>query len=106
MVAKELATPDDVTPYQFFTLALCVWALLVLGVSSFFRLSESTRTILSYADNFVCVLFFIDFVVSLVRAPNKAKYLIAWGWIDLLSSIPTVDSLRWGRAARLMRILR
>ena len=29
-----------------------------------------------------------------------------WGWIDLLSSIPTVDTLRWGRAGRMMRIIR
>jgi voltage-gated potassium channel len=97
---------QDVTPYQLFTLSLCAWALLVLAAGSFFRLGESTRTILSYADNVVCALFFVDFVISFVRAPNKLRYLSTWGWIDLLSSIPTVDSLRWGRAARLMRILR
>ena len=31
---------------------------------------------------------------------------IRWGWIDLLSSIPTIDFLRAGRALRLIRLLR
>ena len=29
-----------------------------------------------------------------------------WGWLDLLSSIPMVDALRWGRLARVLRIIR
>jgi voltage-gated potassium channel len=96
----------DVTPYQFFMLCLCIWALLALGTSSFFELSESTEKILIYADYVVCLLFFFDFLHSLYTAPNKVRYLTSWGWIDLLSSIPITGSLRWGRAARVMRILR
>jgi voltage-gated potassium channel len=87
-------------------LALCLWALLTLGASSFISLSESTRTILLYADNTVCLIFLLDFAYSLYRAPNKLRYLTTWGWIDLLSSIPAVGGLRWGRIARVMRILR
>jgi voltage-gated potassium channel len=29
-----------------------------------------------------------------------------WGWIDLLSSIPVVDPLRWGRLVRVVRVIR
>ncbi len=29
-----------------------------------------------------------------------------WGWIDLLSSIPMVDALRYGRIVRVVRVLR
>jgi len=29
-----------------------------------------------------------------------------WGWIDLISSIPTIDILRWGRLVRIFKILR
>lgn len=96
----------DVTPYQMFMLTLCVWALAVLAAGTFLKLSESTRAILVYADNVVCVLFLLDFLLSFYHAPRKLKYLASWGWIDLLSSIPTLDAFRWGRAARLMRILR
>ena len=33
-------------------------------------------------------------------------YLLKWGWIDLLSSIPLIPPLRVGRLARIVRILR
>lgn len=94
------------TPYQLFMLVLCVWALAVLAVGTFVNWSDSTKAILNYADNAVCVVFFMDFVVTLHRTPRKAHYLLTWGWVDLLSSIPMIDALRWGRAARLMRLLR
>jgi voltage-gated potassium channel len=100
------AAGDAITPYQLFALALCLWALLALGATSFLKLSETTREILQFTDTAVCAIFFFDFLNSLIRAERRWHYLATWGWIDLLSSIPVVDSLRWGRAARLMRILR
>jgi len=40
-------------------------------------------------------------------ASQKAsRYLFTWGLIDLASSIPSVDILRLGRAARIVRIFR
>lgn len=95
-----------ITPYQLFMLALCVWAILSLSAGVVFSLEDGTQTILDYADNAVCALFFLDFLSSLYHAPRRWIYLASWGWIDLLSSIPTVDALRWGRTARLVRILR
>jgi len=96
----------DAGPYQLFMLTLCVWALLLLGTGTFVHWSDSTRTILTYADDVVCGPFFLDFLITLARAKHKRRYLATWGWIDLLSSIPTVDAFRWGRTARVMRILR
>ena len=93
-------------PYQIFMLLFCLYALIVLAADSFFSIDQSTRTILDSADNAVCALFFLDFLISFVRAPNKWKYLATWGWIDLASSIPMIDTLRWGRAARVLRIFR
>ena len=87
-------------------LVLCAWALLLLGVTAFVRPTASTRAILSYADNVICALFLADFLNSLFRADDKWRYLRTWGWVDLLSRIPTIDALRLGRAARVMRILR
>jgi len=106
VAAKTRASTGEVGPYQLFMLALCLWALMTLTAGTFFRLDPETQTILDYADTAVCALFFIDFLNTFVRAPNKTRYFLTWGWIDLLSSIPTVGSLRWGRAARAMRILR
>jgi voltage-gated potassium channel len=92
--------------YQMFMLFLCVYALLNFLASLLFPLTENMKTVLQYADTAVCVVFFVDFVLSLRRAPNKWRYLYTWGWIDLLSSVPAVSGLRIGRLARVLRILR
>jgi voltage-gated potassium channel len=92
--------------YQVFMLVLCVYALGVLAVQTTVKMAPETASILDYADYAVCAMFFTDFVVSLVRAPNRWRYLATWGWLDLLSSIPTVDVARWGRAARVLRVFR
>lgn len=92
--------------YQLFMLALCIYALLALAVERFVPLSEDIRQLIEYADFGVCFLFFIDFLVSLATAPNRWRYFLTWGWVDLLSSIPTAGALRVGRAVRVMRIFR
>jgi voltage-gated potassium channel len=104
--SSTLPGAQRIAPYQLFMLALCLWAILSLGATTVWQIDRETQTVLDYADNVVCGLFLIDFLISLYRAPRKWVYLASWGWIDLLSSIPTLDSLRWGRAARLMRALR
>jgi voltage-gated potassium channel len=96
----------DVSPYQLFMLALCLFAISLLGVETLAAVDEPTRQILEYVDNTVCVLFLVDFVYTFSRAPNKLRYMVTWGWIDLLSSIPAINAFRLGRAARLLRILR
>lgn len=100
------STVPNPQPYQLFMLLLCLFALGILIAQSFFSLEPTTRSIFDYADNFVCIIFLIDFVVSLFRAPKKWTYFFTWGWIDLASSIPMFDPLRWGRVARITRIFR
>jgi voltage-gated potassium channel len=93
-------------PYQLFMLALSLFALTLLGADTVLPVSDETGAILQYADTAVCVLFLLDFIGSMVRAENRLRYFITWGWIDLLSSIPAIDLFRLGRAARILRILR
>jgi len=87
-------------------LAMCLYALGELALRSSVRLSPSTMIILDYSDAAVCAVFFVDFAVSLALAPDRRKYLWTWGWLDLLSSIPTIDIARWGRLARVLRVFR
>jgi voltage-gated potassium channel len=101
-----IETKPGSTGYQMFMLVLCLYALAVLAAQVAIDLEPETRDILHYADYAVCGLFFVDFVVSLIRAPSRWRYLISWGWIDLLSSIPVLEFARWGRLARILRILR
>ena len=106
MLETTNAKSQPVSPYQVFMLALCLWAILSLASDTLWKIPEETQRVLDYADNALCGLFFLDFIYNLYTAPKRWAYLVSWGWIDLLSSIPTIDALRWGRAARLMRILR
>lgn len=92
--------------YQIFMLALCLYALGALAAQSVIRLSPGTRVILDYADYGVCAIFLVDFLMSLLFAPSRWRYLRTWGWLDLLSSIPTIDIARWGRLGRVLRVLR
>lgn len=100
------ASDDVAGPYQLFALSLSVLALASMAGTTLLPFSQDTRAILDYADNTVCLLFFADFGYSFWRAADRWGYLRTWGWIDLLSSIPTIDALRWGRALRVLRVLR
>jgi voltage-gated potassium channel len=93
-------------PYLLFVLALSFLAIGLLAAETTLALDADTRLIFDYADTAICGLFFLDFLVSLARAENKRRYLITWGWFDLVSSIPQIDALRWGRAARIIRVVR
>jgi voltage-gated potassium channel len=92
-------------PYQLFIAALSAFALLILGLQSA-ATDEQTREVLTTLDTFVCFVFLFDFAWTFKRERHRWRYMMTWGWIDLLSSIPTVSFLRIGRAARVARILR
>jgi len=92
--------------YQFFMLVLCVYALGALAIQTAVKLDRDIALVIDYADYVVCGLFFADFLFSLWREPSRTRYLLTWGWLDLLSSIPTLDAARWGRIARVVRVFR
>jgi voltage-gated potassium channel len=92
--------------YQLFMLTLCVLALVAIVVQNAFRLDPEVEVLLEYADTAICAAFLVDFVLTLWRTPNRLRYMATWGWLDLISSIPTLDLARWGRVARIARIAR
>ena len=88
VIVRSVPAPNksdrDVAVSGLHARALRVCALVLFGVRSFFKWNDSTRTILTYADNAICGLFFIDFTTSFFQAPSKWRYFRTWGWIDLL----------------------
>jgi voltage-gated potassium channel len=87
-------------------LVLSVAALALAAALALVDTRSAIGELLEYADLAVCVVFLIDFAVTLAYAPNKVGYLATWGWLDALSAIPAIDVARWGRAARIFRVLR
>ena len=52
----------------------------------------------------ICVIFLMDFTLSMVRAPSKRAYFInERGWLDLLGSLPSVQRAEAGGLLRLAR---
>ena len=86
-------------------LVLSVYVLGALLAQTVFRVPREVSLLLDRIDTFVCVVFLADFAVRFRRAPSKLAFM-KWGWIDLISSIPAYDFLRWGRMVRVVRIIR
>lgn len=104
------ANPDDpdaqrVTLWQVVLLVLSLFVLVSLLAETMLELPEAVATLLQWADTSICVVFLGDFFYNVATARDRLEYL-KWGWIDLVSSIPNLDLLRWGRLVRMVRILR
>lgn len=91
--------------FQLVIIVLSVYVLGSLITSTFFHLPVEIEKLLNYIDNGICVVFLFDFFYRFAKAQNKFQFM-RWGWIDLISSIPTFEYFRPGRALRLIRLLR
>ena len=78
-------------------LVLSTYVLAALLVDTFFKLEPEVSRLLNLVDDLICMFFLYEFCVRFFRAENKLKFM-KWGWIDLLSSIPTLEYFRPGRA--------
>ena len=90
---------NNTNKFGFLNLAVFVLTIYVLGaliVDITFKLSEETSRLLNYIDIAICIFFFIEFCIRFYQAENKLKFM-RWGWIDLISSIPMINFLRFGR---------
>lgn len=96
---------DSLSPLNIIVIVLSIYVLIALLVDTFFKLPIEVSKVLDLVDNCICVFFLFEFCIRFYQADNKLKFM-KWGWIDLLSSIPTFDFLRAGRALRLIRLLR
>ena len=104
----DVVTETNRQPHVY-DLFLCVAGVLTIALIAWhFTLDPESETavLIDYFDNFICLFFFIDFVRNLWMAPNKKKYIMGWGILDLLASIPTVEALRFTRVPRIFRVLR
>lgn len=91
--------------WQICVLVLSIFALISISIETLFVKDPEIKQILVSIDLIVCAVFFMDFLVLFFTAPSKKKYMMRWGWVDLISSMPLVDPLRWGRLARVVRIV-
>jgi voltage-gated potassium channel len=101
---KDVAK-KEINLFNILILILSIYVLISLLISTFITLDTELSALLSYIDNFICIIFLIDFFVRFKNADNKLIFM-KWGWIDLVASIPAIDFLRAGRILRLIRLVR
>ena len=95
----------EISLLDVLTTILSVYVLVQLVTEAVVPLSDDTKTIMSYADYFVCGIFLLDFGVRFRAAPSKLAFM-KLGWIDLLSSIPVIPWMMLGRFTRIFRLIR
>ena len=106
--SEEREAREEALQFGFLEITVLVLSVYVLGAllaQTALHLPPEISTLLDRIDSLICVVFLGDFVVRFRRAPSKLAFM-KWGWIDLVSSIPAYDFLRWGRMVRLVRIVR
>jgi voltage-gated potassium channel len=106
MTAAAPVTRHHGNSYEIFILVLTVLSLVVMG-ALLLPLDQATVDALLFWDNFICVIFLIDFVYELSGShPRREYFLHNRGWLDLLGSIPSLGILRVTALLRLFRLSR
>lgn len=90
---------------NFIAIILSMYVLVALIIQTVFIIPDEISNILDYVDNLICAFFFIEFCINFYKSENKLGFM-KWGWIDLVSSIPTIDALRAGRVLRIIKLVR
>jgi len=106
MTAEAPALREHGNAYNIFILVLTIFSLALMVVL-LLPLDQSTRDLVNFYDNVICVIFLIDFVMNLASSKPKRAYLIGQrGWLDLIGSIPSVSFFQFGALLRLARLSR
>ena len=108
---ETVETGSTEEPNELYELFIGILTLFALGVMVVELVASSGPVIevLGNVDNLLCLIFVVDFVRSLRRAPVKSAYLWPSGVFDLLGSVPGVGPLvllRLFRLSRLQRVAR
>ncbi len=112
MTADAVEVREHGNAYNIFILVLTIFSLALM-VMQLLPMDPETRTLVTFYDNAICVIFLMDFAMNLVGSrPRRAYFISRRGWLDLLGSIPSFGVLpftalfRLARLSRLARVMR
>jgi voltage-gated potassium channel len=96
---------EQIGPLNYAVIIFSIISIVSLLVDTFYVLPKEVSEVIHYFDFLVSIFFLLEFFLRLTKAKNKLHFM-KWGWIDLISSIPSIGFLRYGRIFRLIRLLR
>src|SRR3954452_20907078 len=109
MAADESSHPElSNTGYEIFIGLLSILSLVNIVLLALLR-DEGLQTVVYAIDWLLSIVFLVDFLARLRRAPSRLDYVFRqFGWADLLASLPfpQVKILRVFRLIRVARLLR
>ncbi len=97
--------PEKLTPKELGLMLLSLLAVLVVLVIAFSDPDAQLTRLLVMIDTVICLLFLTNFFYDLARSDDR-KYYLRTHWIDLVASIPAVESLRYARIFQVLRVFR
>jgi voltage-gated potassium channel len=87
----EVVEPGKPHSFDLFVAVTGIISLTLLSWRLFLDPMGNTVELIDLFDLGTCVIFFLDFLRKLAAAKSKIKYLLTWGPIDLLASVPAAQ---------------
>ena len=81
-------------------------SVILIGYAWSLESNSEVRRLIGIYDWGFCAYFLVLFVRRFREAENKRRYMLPGGIFDLLSAVPAIESLRFARIFRVIRIYR
>jgi voltage-gated potassium channel len=113
------APPPDVQPgaddqgaivtratYQLFMVLVTLLALAITVGYYLLPLPDTVDQVLYVIDSLISVILLYDFLAHVFAKRGRVRYLLTYGWLDLLGALPGLPALRLARIPSLVVMLR
>ena len=88
VITKRNTDDKHISIYALCIALLAITSFINFLLITFVPLEASIKQILTEFDYGVALIFLVDFLFRLLRAPKKLEYMRTWGWLDMLSAVP------------------
>ena len=92
--------------YQLFIVLVTLLALAIAVGYYLIPLPPTVDQVLYIVDSLICVILLYDFFAHLSTKGGRVRYLLTYGWLDLLGALPGLPALRLARIPSLVVMLR
>ena len=92
--------------YQLFMALVTLLALAIAFAYYLIPLPATVDQVLYVVDSLVSVILLYDFFAHVFTQRGRTRYLLTYGWLDLLGALPGLPALRLARIPSLVVMLR